>query len=109
MQNTDWGASTKKGHLYRRMKGHSFLIMGLASPSCILPSSEVVLLKGRAACEVDAADELVATELLFNGALGELDKHQLVALLSCLVPVEKSGEAIKLTQAMAGPLAQLQV
>ena len=69
----------------------------------------MVLLKGRAACEVDAADELVATELLFNGALGELDKHQLVALLSCLVPVEKSGEAIKLTQAMAGPLAQLQV
>ena len=69
----------------------------------------MVLLKGRAACEVDAADELVATELLFNGALGELDKHQLVALLSCLVPVEKSGEAIKLKQAMAGPLAQLQV
>ena len=67
------------------------------------------MLKGRAACEVDAADELVATELLFNGALNELDKHQLVALLSCLVPVEKSSEAIKLTQAMAGPLAQLQV
>lgn len=74
-----------------------------------LSPSEVVLLKGRAACEVDAADELVATELLFNGALSDLDKHQLVALLSCLVPVEKSAEAIKLTQAMAGPLAQLQV
>ena len=69
----------------------------------------MVSLKGRAACEVDAGDELVATELMFNGALGDLDKHQLVALLSCLVPVEKSGEQIKLTQAMAGPLAQLQV
>jgi ATP-dependent RNA helicase DOB1 len=41
--------------------------------------------------------------------LCDVDKHQLVALLSCLVPVEKSAENIKLTQAMAVPLAHLQV
>jgi len=32
-----------------------------------------------------------------------------VALVSCLIPVEKSGEMIKLTQVMAEPLAALQV
>ena len=47
-------------------------------------------LKGRAACELDTADELLTTELMFNGVFGGLDKHQLVALVSCLVPVEKS-------------------
>lgn len=50
----------------------------------------VVQLKGRAACELDTADELLTTELMFNGVFGGLDKHQLVALVSCLVPVEKS-------------------
>ena len=50
----------------------------------------MVQLKGRAACELDTADELLTTELMFNGVFGGLDKHQLVALVSCLVPVEKS-------------------
>ena len=46
--------------------------------------------QGRAACEIDTADELLATELMFNGTFNSLDKHQLVALVSTLVPVEKS-------------------
>ena len=50
----------------------------------------VVTLKGRAACEISTGDELLATELMFNGVFNSLDKHQLVALISCLVPVEKS-------------------
>ncbi len=50
----------------------------------------VVTLKGRAACEISTGDELLTTELMFNGVFNSLDKHQLVALLSCLVPVEKS-------------------
>lgn len=41
--------------------------------------------------------------------LQKLDKHQLVALISCLIPVEKSVEQIKLTSQMAEPLAALQV
>lgn len=73
-----------------------------------IDENEVVLLKGRAACEIDAADELVATELLFNGTLIKMDKHELVALVSCLVPAEKSEELIKLTTRMAEPLSQLQ-
>ncbi len=47
----------------------------------------MVLLKGRAACEVDTADELVTVELMFNGTFQRLDKHSLVALVACLIPV----------------------
>lgn len=50
----------------------------------------MVTLKGRAACEIDTADELLTTEMMFNGTFNGLDKHQLVALVSCLVPGEKS-------------------
>jgi hypothetical protein len=49
-----------------------------------------LLAQGRAASEVDTADELLAAELMFNGTFGSLDKHQLAALVSCLVPAEKS-------------------
>eukprot|EP00877_Chromochloris_zofingiensis_P012613 jgi/Chrzof1/7605/Cz02g29270.t1 len=45
---------------------------------------------------------------MFNGVFANLDKHQLVALVSCLVPVEKSNEDIVLTRQLAEPLKQLQ-
>jgi len=68
----------------------------------------VVTLKGRAACEVDTADELVASELMFNGAFSSLDRHQLGALAACLVPVEKTQDQIQLSRALAPSLVQLQ-
>ncbi|EFN51423.1 hypothetical protein CHLNCDRAFT_28067, partial [Chlorella variabilis] len=64
--------------------------------------------KGRVACEIDAADELLTAELLVNGTFGGLDKHQLVALVSCLVPVDRTNEKVKLSAQMAAPLGQLQ-
>jgi ATP-dependent RNA helicase DOB1 len=70
-------------------------------------ADDVITLKGRAACEVDTADELLATELMFNGVFAALDVHQLAALVSCLVPVEKSAEEVQLTRALAAPLAEL--
>ena len=54
----------------------------------------VVTLKGRAACEISTGDELLTTELMFNGVFNSLDRHQLVALISCLVPVEKSNVSL---------------
>ncbi|KAG1668859.1 hypothetical protein FOA52_004954 [Chlamydomonas sp. UWO 241] len=69
---------------------------------------EVLEIKGKAACEIDSADELVTVELMFNGAMEKLDKHELVALVSCLVPVEKSTDDIKLTRQVAPVLAMLQ-
>ena len=60
----------------------------------------VVQIKGKAACEIDTADELLATELMLDGTFSGLDKHQLVALVSCLVPGEKS---------QVGPLSDPQI
>jgi ATP-dependent RNA helicase DOB1 len=48
--------------------------------------------KGRAACWIDTADELLVTELMFNGVFRKLDHHQLCALCSMFIPVEKSKE-----------------
>lgn len=64
--------------------------------------------QGRAACEIDTADELLATELMFNDAFRGLDPHQLAALVSCLVPVERTQDAIKLSNELAGALRTLQ-
>ena len=74
------------------------------------PSSlaAVLTLKGKAACEIDAADELLASELMFNGVFGGLDPARLAALASCLVPVEKSTAAVELASTLAAPLADLQ-
>jgi ATP-dependent RNA helicase DOB1 len=49
----------------------------------------VVQVKGRVACEIDAADELMVAEMLFNGAFNELAPEHIVCLLSCLVFDEK--------------------
>ena len=39
-------------------------------------SDNVVEVKGRVACEVDSADELVVTELIFNNAFSEFTIEQ---------------------------------
>lgn len=46
-------------------------------------SSGVIQTKGRAACEINAGDELVVVELVFGGAFNDLEPEQCVALLSC--------------------------
>ena len=48
-------------------------------------SEDVPKLKGKVACQISAADELVTTELLFQGVFRDLDYKQLGALCSCLV------------------------
>ncbi len=40
--------------------------------------------------QIDTADELLTTELMFNGMYNSMDVHQLVALVSCLIPSDKS-------------------
>lgn len=39
---------------------------------------------------------LLCAELMFNGCFHGLDKHQLLALVSCLVPCDKSTEEVRL-------------
>ena len=44
-------------------------------------SQDVVCLKGRVACEVNPCESLIVTELLFSGALNELEPAEIVAAL----------------------------
>lgn len=56
-----------------------------------------------------SADELILTELIFNGVFGNLTPAQACALLSVFVCDEKSSEAPKLSEILSGPLRQMQV
>ncbi|EME28318.1 Superkiller viralicidic activity 2-like 2 [Galdieria sulphuraria] len=55
----------------------------------------IVEKKGRTACEVNTADELVLTELMFHGAFNEIKAEVAVALLSCFVYDEKQDEQLQ--------------
>ncbi|KAM6391491.1 exosome RNA helicase MTR4 isoform 2-T2 [Rhynochetos jubatus] len=48
-------------------------------------SSDVIEMKGRVACEISSADELLLTEMMFNGLFNDLSAEQSTALLSCFV------------------------
>ncbi|KZV49019.1 superkiller viralicidic activity 2-like 2 [Dorcoceras hygrometricum] len=67
----------------------------------------VLQLKGRAACLIDTGDELLVTELIFNGTFNDLDHHQVAALSSCFIPGDKSNEQIHLRAELSIPLQQL--
>ncbi|KAH8378229.1 hypothetical protein KR093_010312 [Drosophila rubida] len=69
---------------------------------------DVIEFKGRVACELSSADELLITEMMFNGVFNELSAPQAVALLSCFVCDEKSSESPKSATELSGPLRALQ-
>lgn len=71
--------------------------------------SAVLELKGRVACEISSADELVLTELLFEGVFNRLSPEQIAALLSCFVFDERGTEMPKLGPELAEALRTLQV
>ncbi|GJP60249.1 hypothetical protein CLOP_g17460 [Closterium sp. NIES-67] len=73
-----------------------------------IDEDEIVRVKGRVACEISSADELVVTELLFSASLAELTPETVAALLSCCVWQEKgAGGAKRPRESLQGPLAQL--
>ncbi|KAK7896501.1 hypothetical protein WMY93_021826 [Mugilogobius chulae] len=76
--------------------------LGFASPS------DVIEMKGRVACEISSADELLLTEMVFNGLFNDLTVEQATALLSCFVFQENASEMPKLTEQLAAPLRQMQ-
>ncbi|XP_062869625.1 exosome RNA helicase MTR4 [Trichomycterus rosablanca] len=71
-------------------------------------SSDVIEMKGRVACEISSADELLLTEMVFNGLFNDLTAEQATALLSCFVFQENANEMPKLTEQLAAPLRQMQ-
>ncbi|XP_049823785.1 exosome RNA helicase MTR4 isoform X2 [Aethina tumida] len=71
-------------------------------------NTDVIQLKGRVACELSSADELLITEMIFNGVFGNLNAAQACALLSTFVCDERNNEAPKLVEELSGPLRQMQ-
>lgn len=69
---------------------------------------EVIELKGRVACEISTGDELLLTELIFNGTFNELSAEQSAALLSCFVFQERAKEIPRLKPELAEPLKAMQ-
>ncbi|KAF9011054.1 antiviral helicase [Cyathus striatus] len=52
--------------------------------------NSTVLLKGRVACEINSANELILTELILENTLASYEPEEVVALLSCFVFQEKT-------------------
>jgi len=71
-------------------------------------SADIVDMKGRVACEISTGDELLLTEMIFNGVFNDLVPEHCAAVLSCFVFDEKSEKATKLSEALATPLRSLQ-
>lgn len=65
-------------------------------------SSDVIEFKGRVACELSSGDELLITEMIFNGVFNNLSSAQCVSLLSCFVCTEKSSEAPASAEELSG-------
>ncbi|XP_050084334.1 exosome RNA helicase MTR4 [Anopheles aquasalis] len=71
-------------------------------------AADVIEFKGRVACELSCADELLITEMVFNGTFTDLGPAQSCALLSCFVCDEKSNEVPSSAEELSGPLRQMQ-
>ncbi len=69
---------------------------------------KVVELKGRVACELNTADELMLTEMLFNGVFQDLSVPQTAALLACMIHEEKDEEDVRVRDDMQPAVRQLQ-
>lgn len=76
--------------------------LGFVSPD------EIIELKGRVACEISTGDELLLTELIFNGTFNDLTPEQCAALLSCFVFQERAKEVPRLKPELAEPLKAMQ-
>ncbi|KAI7891668.1 rRNA-processing arch domain-containing protein [Mucor mucedo] len=70
--------------------------------------SDVVEMKGRVACEISTGDELLLTEMMFQGVFNDLSVDQAVALLSCFVFDEKVETKAKLQEELSAPLRLMQ-
>jgi antiviral helicase SKI2 len=54
--------------------------------------SDTIMIKGRVACEINTCDELVATEMVFEGLLSNLTPEETAAVLSSLVFQDSRGD-----------------
>ncbi|ORY79874.1 antiviral helicase SKI2 [Protomyces lactucae-debilis] len=62
-----------------------------------IDATHAVQLKGRVACEINSAHELILTELILDNALAEFECEEIVALLSAFVFEERTDNEPNLT------------
>jgi ATP-dependent RNA helicase DOB1 len=67
----------------------------------------VMLQKGNVAAEVESVDELLITELIFEGLFNELEPAACCALLTCLFPMEKTKQPIAVREELLPAIAKL--
>ena len=82
-------ATQKKSHLsqfHRELKLRAAVLRRLGH----IDAQDLVTGKGQAAREIDTADELLVSELMFSGLFSGMTPAQCAAVCSCFVPVEKS-------------------
>ncbi|KAF1970555.1 antiviral helicase [Bimuria novae-zelandiae CBS 107.79] len=72
-----------------------------------IQDADVVQLKARVACEISTGDELMLSELLFDGFFNELTPEQCAACLSCFIFEEKSKEAPSLRDELMTPFHKI--
>ncbi len=65
-----------------------------------LVGEEVTTIKGRVACEINTADELLTTEVILSNVLMSLNPPEAAAMLSALVYEERNTETLQLTSRM---------
>ncbi len=58
-----------------------------------IDENDTVCVKGRVACEVNTCEEIIVTELIFEGILNELEPPEIVAVLSALIFQEKTTDS----------------
>lgn len=72
----------------------------------------VIQAKGRVACEISTSNELLLTEMMFNGDFNDLEPEQVVALLSCACYEDRSyakdKDSFRLPDALAPAFKRLQ-
>lgn len=69
-----------------------------------ISSTDIIEIKGRVACEINSGDELILTDLLFQGVFNSLTPEQCVGLLSCFVCEEKENPKNSLPEEMQTPI-----
>jgi ATP-dependent RNA helicase DOB1 len=70
--------------------------------------ADVVQMKARVACEISTGDELVLSELLFNGFFNDLSPEQCAACLSCFIFEEKTKDGAGVPEELAKPFRDIQ-
>jgi ATP-dependent RNA helicase DOB1 len=52
----------------------------------------IVTIKGKVACEISAADEILVTDLIFSGVFKDLEPNIIAAFCSCFVFTDTKGK-----------------